>query len=482
MREEDKNENLEGDELENETQDNNKESDVDEHEDDAPESDEERSSAEDLDEEYLDEEDPDKSQISQIQSLVGKDPKKSMMMLVVFVMLIGAGIYYFFYDKPTDKISIKDSSISLGKKQTASKATITTPKIRGSSAPAPDYSLAIDPNKFENSIKKVSKVDSTNNSKAQLDAKAQKVKVLTPKSPQPEYQDKPSLSNNVPSSPSLASLGNKSGDVSKNRSKAARLKSSMILTGGASNKSGKKSSASRGVSKFSPEHSSAKLSRLTKIGNMSNLITQGKIIETVLETPINTNYPGPIRSIISRDVYSEMGENVLIPKGSRVIGKIVGGYKAGHTRVIITWDRIILPTGYDIKIESAPGVGKLGLIGVEGIVDRQLWNTLGNTVLLSALNVGVAKLLDSEFGVGKNTQTSSVSSDGTQTSTKTTSPTQDAIINEINTISSTFKQWIASNFTSVPFITVDQGTVVKIFVNSDIQFPSDISSGVNVLK
>jgi type IV secretory pathway VirB10-like protein len=90
--------------------------------------------------------------------------------------------------------------------------------------------------------------------------------------------------------------------------------------------------------------------------------------------------------------------------------------------------------------------------------------------------------MESEFGIGTSTTTTSIASDGTQTTSSASDPTQDAIKGEINNISSALKQWVASNFTTTPFITVDQGTVVKIFVNSDIQFPGSVSSGVNVLK
>jgi len=486
-KEENEGQNLENEELENEPQDDGDEPDAG-IEDDVN-SNAEQDSAEDLDEEYLEDEDQDQdqSQISQIKSLVSKDPRKSMMLLVVLLLVMGGVVYYFFYDKTGSSIPTRDNPVTLGEKQGRDVGNISAPKISGSSAPAPDYSLAVDPSQLnlDAQSKESTKVQDVNNLNAPTKVvEPKEVKVVTP-DPGPAYQVKPSINNISQEASPAPDLTHKTNENAKNQNKSARLKSSIMLVGGKSSAGDAKDSKgkSRDIShKFSAEASSAEVTRLTKIGNMSTLITQGKIIETVLETPVNTNYPGPIRALVSRDVYSELGENILIPKGSRVIGSLLGGYTAGHTRILLTWNRIILPSGYDIKVKAAPGVSKLGMIGIEGIVDRQLWNTLGNTVLLSALNVSLAKVMESEFGIGTSTTTTSIASDGTQTTSSASDPTQDAIKGEINNISSALKQWVASNFTTTPFITVDQGTVVKIFVNSDIQFPGSVSSGVNVLK
>ena len=77
---------------------------------------------------------------------------------------------------------------------------------------------------------------------------------------------------------------------------------------------------------FVPSYTSASGVKVTMVGDMSIIITQGKILDAVLETPINTSNVGPIRALISKDVYSERGTNVLIPKGSRIVGTLKGGY------------------------------------------------------------------------------------------------------------------------------------------------------------
>ncbi|MCH9754179.1 MAG: TrbI/VirB10 family protein [Alphaproteobacteria bacterium] len=477
---------LENEGLESESYDDESKGEVENQEVDML--DESQDAAEDLDEEYV-EEDKNQSQISQIKSLVSQDPRKSMMMLVVFLVVMGGVIYYFFYDKSSDVIPTTGTPSTLDGNKGKEINKVVTPKVVGSSAPAPEYSLAIDPSKLSLNDNKQEdvKVEVINNVQSPPKPADPKSPGPAP-SPAPSYQAKPSINQSPQVVSSAPEFQKKTDEEAKQKAKDTKLKSSLMLVGGKSEGASAKGSQdsqnkTRDLSaNFSVEASTAPVSRLTKVGNMSHLITQGKIIEAVLETPVNTNYKGPIRAVISRDVYSELGENVLIPKGSRVIGNLIDGYRAGQTRVLLKWSRVILPSGYDIKVEGSPGVDKLGMIGIEGVVDRQFWNTLGNTVLLSALNVSLAKVLESEFGVSDSTSTTTVATDGSQTTNSTSTATQDAIKDQIDDISDGLKNWVTSNFATTPFITVDQGTVVKIFVNADIQFPSDISSGVNILK
>ena len=55
-------------------------------------------------------------------------------------------------------------------------------------------------------------------------------------------------------------------------------------------------------------------------GDMNLVLGRGKMLDAIIETAINTDIGGEIRAIISRDIYSEWGKNILLPKGSRVFG------------------------------------------------------------------------------------------------------------------------------------------------------------------
>ena len=79
----------------------------------------------------------------------------------------------------------------------------------------------------------------------------------------------------------------------------------------------------------------------TQITDLTRTILQGKIINAALETAIDTDIASDIRAVITRDVFAEEGKNILIPKGSRIIGAYSTNVSAGQTRVTINWNRII---------------------------------------------------------------------------------------------------------------------------------------------
>jgi type IV secretion system protein VirB10 len=110
----------------------------------------------------------------------------------------------------------------------------------------------------------------------------------------------------------------------------------------------------------------------SRIGDPNKLIAQGKIINAILETAINTDLPGTLRAVVSHDVFAESGNNILVPKGSRLIGNYADTIEKGQIRLAIQWRRIILPGGTDVVI-NADGTDQLGRSGVEGVVDNNFW-------------------------------------------------------------------------------------------------------------
>ncbi|MDR2548272.1 MAG: type VI secretion protein [Rickettsiales bacterium] len=127
----------------------------------------------------------------------------------------------------------------------------------------------------------------------------------------------------------------------------------------------------------------------TKVGKLGFMITQGKIIDAVLETAISSDLQGTLRAIVSSNVYAETGDTVLIPRGSRLIGGYSFDSNVARARININWNRIILPHGIDIAI-SSPGTDELGRAGVAGIVDNKIASALFSSILLAGVSIGSA--------------------------------------------------------------------------------------------
>lgn len=141
-----------------------------------------------------------------------------------------------------------------------------------------------------------------------------------------------------------------------------------------------------------------------KRGNMEMVLGRGKVIDAVLESAINTDFGGETRALISRDVFSETGKVILIPKGSRIFGTYTTGVNGAYGRISVDWNRIDLVSGYTINIQS-PGIDNLGRKGLQGRVDNKFKERIANSLLSSAFNIAFANALDKIIAPVESSQT-----------------------------------------------------------------------------
>lgn len=126
------------------------------------------------------------------------------------------------------------------------------------------------------------------------------------------------------------------------------------------------------------------VSQAEVIANPGNTVVQGTMIQAVTETALDSSLPGPIRAIISEDVHSFDGSRILIPRGSRLIGRYQSGVEIAQHRVTVAWDRIILPDNQTVTISSFGG-DELGRSGVTGVVDTRFGERFGSAALISLI-------------------------------------------------------------------------------------------------
>ncbi|QKX00975.1 type VI secretion protein [Wolbachia endosymbiont of Dipetalonema caudispina] len=134
---------------------------------------------------------------------------------------------------------------------------------------------------------------------------------------------------------------------------------------------------------------STQLSTVARVRKLGFMITQGKIIDAVLETAIDSDLQGMLRAVISSDVYAESSNTILIPKGSRLIGNYSFNPSTIKDRININWNRIILPHGIDITVSSF-GTDKLGRAGIIGMVDSKVTSALFSSILLAGISISSA--------------------------------------------------------------------------------------------
>lgn len=153
------------------------------------------------------------------------------------------------------------------------------------------------------------------------------------------------------------------------------------------------------------------VARASQMRDLGRVIPEGTVIAAVLETAINSDLPGSVRGVVSRDVRSFDGSRVLIPRGSKLVGQYKSAAAQGQTRAFVVWERIISPTGVTIEVGS-PGTDRLGRGGLAGEVDRHFFQRFGAAILLTTLQAGTTALASEGSGstviIGAPAQVSNV--------------------------------------------------------------------------
>ena len=206
----------------------------------------------------------------------------------------------------------------------------------------------------------------------------------------------------------------------------------------------------------------------TQVTDLTRAILQGKVISAVLETAIDTDIQATVRAVITRDIYAEEGKNILIPKGSRVIGTYETNISAGQTRVTINWNRIIRVDGMSLNISSV-GADRLGRAGVQGDLDNKYAQQLANSFLSSVLSVGTSLAVEKMSGSTGITNTiSSLTGETTQTSGKASDY---ALIQATKDFMDDAQDIVDNIAKQKPVIRIPQGERVMIMVTQDLTLP-----------
>ena len=199
--------------------------------------------------------------------------------------------------------------------------------------------------------------------------------------------------------------------------------------------------------------------------DMSEMILADKPIPAVLARTIMSGSSGgdvPVTAIVERNVYAEDGRNIVIPAGSRVMGKSSGssGSGSGSVRVAITWERLIRPDGSAFKFDEAQTGDAQGKAGALGYIDEQLAKQYTLPIVTNLLSSAMAYVMaDGE---------STTNSDGGTTENNRAEAANDARENFLNNMDQMFQK-ILENKTNIEAVTyVPAGTRLIIYPKVDL--------------
>lgn len=203
-------------------------------------------------------------------------------------------------------------------------------------------------------------------------------------------------------------------------------------------------------SSFSKQYQSTafEATKAMQRNNLSLLLKQGTMIPCVLKTKIVSTYSGQTACQVTKDVYSANGKTLLIERGSSVIGEQTVKVERGSARVFVLWSKLDTPKGVSLTLDSGT-VDNLGASGINAKVNNHFWQRFGGAILLSVIEDGLQTVANKN----SNSQSGGISYNSTSDSTKEMANT--ALENSINI---------------PPTATVNQGTLINIFVARDVDF------------
>jgi type IV secretion system protein VirB10 len=171
----------------------------------------------------------------------------------------------------------------------------------------------------------------------------------------------------------------------------------------------------------------------------------GSLIAASLITGINSDLPGTVIAQVTQDVYDTVrGEHLLIPQGSRLLGRYQSEVSFGQDRALVVWDRILMPDGSSITI-SEPGSDASGYAGLKDRTDQHWDKVFAAAGLATLLGIGA------ELGAGEDGDIERAIRRGTT-----------------DTINQAGQRAVDRSLSVQPSITIRPGWPVRVIVTKDL--------------
>ena len=180
------------------------------------------------------------------------------------------------------------------------------------------------------------------------------------------------------------------------------------------------------------------------------VLQAGSIIPAALITGIRSDQPGLVTAQVTQNVYDSVtGRRLLIAQGARLIGDYQSDVGFGQRRVLLAWNRLILPDGRSIVLERQPAADPAGYAGLEDGVDYH-WGGVVKAALVSTL-LGIG----GELGAGGDSDLVRALRRGSEDS-----------------VSRAGEQVVSRELDVRPTLTIRPGYPVRVLVTRDIVLES----------
>ena len=179
-------------------------------------------------------------------------------------------------------------------------------------------------------------------------------------------------------------------------------------------------------------------------------VMAGTVIAAALVTGIKSDLPGDVIATVTEPVYdTATGKFLLIPQGSRILGRYNSQVSYGQSRVQVVWNRIILPDTSSLTLDNLVGTDPAGYAGLEDDVDWHWGRVFAGAALTTLLGIGA------ELAAPENRQ------DGNRIVIAGRDSAQDSI-NQVG------QEMTRRNMNIQPTLTARPGLPVRVLVARDL--------------
>jgi len=201
-----------------------------------------------------------------------------------------------------------------------------------------------------------------------------------------------------------------------------------------------------------PARKNAELNSAT---GKNHVIFEGTVLESVLVNRLNGDFAGPVICQTTNDIYSHNHNELLIPAGSRLLGETKKVSDVGQERLAVVFHRLIMPDGYAVDLDQAPGLNQIGETAFHDKVNNHYFKIFGASIAVGAI-AGLASIGANNSAVtGLPTSSSSSYREGV-----TGSLSQSSL-------------HILDRFLNIPpTITIREGHRVRVFLTQDLLIPA----------
>jgi type IV secretion system protein VirB10 len=199
-------------------------------------------------------------------------------------------------------------------------------------------------------------------------------------------------------------------------------------------------------------HKDANLNAAT---GKNHVIFEGTVLESVLVNRLNGDFAGPVICQTTTDIYSHNRDELLVPAGSRLLGETKKISEVGQERLAVIFHRLIMPDGYAVDLDQAPGLNQIGETALHDKVNNHYFKIFGASIAVGAI-AGLASV-------------------GTSNSTATGLPTSNssAYREGVTESLSQSSLHILDRFLNIPpTITIREGHRVRVFLTQDLLVPA----------